>query len=861
MRDWHRHVVPWAVGLFLMIANDVSTNSRLSSTAEASTDLTSQLTADVGTNNVTLSGGAYTVTTGSGSLLAYSGVIAGTGTIAVGGGGTLDLQAISTYTLPAVAETISAVYVGTPSFYSYEGYTGSGFIGNIYTLHDGSSGLPDSPAVTINAGTALQLGYNTDLQDGNSNTTSVLGNIVNSPSSSFNIDNVLDNGLLAVQGSSSGAITVGAVSGTGSLQVQTGSVYMLGPNPISGSVICENNMTLYLGTDHTAASLPNANVVFNNGSFILQTPYTTTQTLSQNVFENHYGNDININGNSGPIVLSGVYSYSDAGTSLAQQASPALSNSTLNFQNLNGSANRRGINLEGGILQLGNGSTSRFFMPGNNYTTYFNLHNGGLLALDYSNAAPTYLDMTIAGGEINASYDAAGLGNVILHQGQIVVTAQQYFNGTTQVDAGAMLQLGDGTAGDTKMNGTTFVSQTSAGDGNLLQNGQTISLTSDYGYNNGSSTTTGTAACMIVDNGALVVNNTGTTPLAYISGTGKFIQAGAGVTALGQGIAYTGTTVVAGGTLTLAAGASLANSSGITISSAGRSALIAAPYSSTNTNFASVSAPALDISQAGNQTFSSLSGDTSASLYLGANVLTVGSSASTVFGGLISDGGIAGGMGGAIVKQGPGVLTLSNVNEYTGGTTISAGKLVVDNTSGSATGSGSVSVSAGATLGGAGSISGSLVTAGGATLSPGSASATTLFIGGGATIANGTNLVFELASPNRSGGEGGNDLMSVDGDVFLGTGLKWNLTALAGFARGTYPLIDCSGSISSSGQTTSWTFSGLAAGETGVFQFGVDGNFNAVDFEVTAVPEPGHIAAGAIGMITMIRGTRRRRRS
>ncbi|WP_217699031.1 beta strand repeat-containing protein [Prosthecobacter debontii] len=58
----------------------------------------------------------------------------------------------------------------------------------------------------------------------------------------------------------------------------------------------------------------------------------------------------------------------------------------------------------------------------------------------------------------------------------------------------------------------------------------------------------------------------------------------------------------------------------------------------------------------------------------------------------------------AIQKTGSGVLVLSLPNSYSGGTTISAGAIRVSNTSGSATGTGSLTVASGATLSGAGRV-------------------------------------------------------------------------------------------------------------------------------------------------------------
>ena len=86
---------------------------------------------------------------------------------------------------------------------------------------------------------------------------------------------------------------------------------------------------------------------------------------------------------------------------------------------------------------------------------------------------------------------------------------------------------------------------------------------------------------------------------------------------------------------------------------------------------------------------------------LGSYGLSIGNnSLSTVFDGVIQDRG-------RLVKLGTGTLTLGGANTYTGGTIVSAGVLRLNNRTGSATGTGTVTVQAG-TLGGPGTVSGAI---------------------------------------------------------------------------------------------------------------------------------------------------------
>jgi outer membrane autotransporter protein len=98
------------------------------------------------------------------------------------------------------------------------------------------------------------------------------------------------------------------------------------------------------------------------------------------------------------------------------------------------------------------------------------------------------------------------------------------------------------------------------------------------------------------------------------------------------------------------------------------------------------------------------------SYFLGSKELTTGlNNLSTTVSGVIADGGAGGGTGGSLIKVGTGRLTINGEGTYTGGTTVRSGAIVVGDPSHVAaalSGGGPISVDAGATLGGYGSVTG-----------------------------------------------------------------------------------------------------------------------------------------------------------
>jgi hypothetical protein len=195
---------------------------------------------------------------------------------------------------------------------------------------------------------------------------------------------------------------------------------------------------------------------------------------------------------------------------------------------------------------------------------------------------------------------------------------------------------------------------------------------------------------------------------------------------------------------------------------------------------------------------------------------------------------------------------------YDGGTTVSSGTLLVNNTSGSGTGTGAVSVNSTATLGGSGIISGNTTLAAGSFLTPGASAgaAGNLTFGGNLDIsglAAGTGgLLFDL------GAAGAGDKITLStGALSIGSGVldfnDFSFTALSGFGAGVYTLIGTSTSIVGTlGTNLTGTVSGLDA------SLSLSGN--DVILTVTAIPEPSAFAvllgASALGAVALSRRKR-----
>ena len=200
-----------------------------------------------------------------------------------------------------------------------------------------------------------------------------------------------------------------------------------------------------------------------------------------------------------------------------------------------------------------------------------------------------------------------------------------------------------------------------------------------------------------------------------------------------------------------------------------------------------------------------------------------------------------------------GVVKFSRAtgNTYDGGTTVHAGTLLVMNTSGSATGAGSVTVNSGARLGGIGYISGS-VTATGATstFAPGDLNAIgVLHLSGGLVANAGATFSFDL------NGVSADKIDFSAGAVTLNGVITFNFNSLGTIQAGTvYSLFDGSGTWSGSPTFVFNNPSGyiLDTNYGGGNGYIWDAANHSLTVQFAAIPEPRTMTLIAIGAYLLL---------
>ncbi|MGQ5524006.1 autotransporter-associated beta strand repeat-containing protein [Chitinimonas sp. PSY-7] len=654
--------------------------------------------------------------------ISYTGVVSGSGALIKQGAGTLTLSGANTYTggTTISASTLQIGNGGTTgsiagnvtnnaalTFNRSDNISYAGNISGTGALtKQGAGVLTFSGTNTHSGGTTISAGT---LQIGSGGTTgSLTGNITNNAALTFNrsdnlsyTGNISGTGVLTQQGA--GILTLsGTNTHSGGTTISAGTL-QIGSGGTTGSVAgnITNNAAL---TFNRSDNISFANVISGSGAVTKQgagvltlsdaNTYTGGTTISAGTLQIGSGGttgslvgDIT---NNAALVFNRSDNISYTGVVSGSGALTKQGNGTLTLTGANTSTG--GTTINAGTLQVGSGGTIGSLAG--------DVTNNGTLAFNRSD------DSSFAGA-------ISGTG-ALIKQGSGVLTLASTIShtGGTTISAGT-LQIGNGgTTGSLASNITNNAAlafnrsddisytNTISGSGALVKQGAgTLTLSSTQSYTGGTTISAGTLQIgnggtsgnivgNVTDNGTLAFNRSDDINFTgNISGTGALTKQGAGVLTLSGTNTYTGDTTISAGSLQVGNGGttgSLAgnviNNTALTfnrsddlgytgnISGAGALTKLGAgvlTLSGMNTHVGgtTVSAGTLQIGSGGNS--GSLVGDVTNN-----GVLAFNRSDDISFSNIISGSG-------ALLKQGNGILTLSNANTYTGGTTISAGTLQI----------------------------------------------------------------------------------------------------------------------------------------------------------------------------------------
>ncbi|MBY0322349.1 MAG: autotransporter-associated beta strand repeat-containing protein [Reyranella sp.] len=677
--------------------------------------LTTNGAANANLDSVITGGGAF-VKNGSGRLLlaganSYTGgttVNAGTLRLGTGGslastgaltvnGGTFDLnsqsQTVGTLSGTGGAITLGSATLTTDS--SADSSLAAAISGTGAFVKSGSGTLTLSGGNTYSGTTTIESGT---LQVGNGTSTGTLGTGA-----------ITNNGTLSFNRSNSLAIS-GNISGSGGVQqIGTGTTVLTGTNTYSGATTIESG-TLQIGNGAGTGTLGTGAIV-NNGTLAfrrLGTLSVATDISGTGSVRQESGGTTTLSGNNtysgGTLITSGVLQIS-ADTNLGATAGGiTLSGGTLRATATMTTARNISLATLGGVdvaagtvltasgTISGAGGFSKFgagtlVLTGSNSYAGDTGLNAGTVAVSADNNLGNGGRLTFAGGALR--YDAGFASSraiTLINPGSFVDTNgnDAALTGTisgasrlTKTGAGTLTLGGANTyAGGTRIDGGTVAvssdANLGASSGGLLLDGGTLRTADSFNTSRNVELLGGGGTFDVVA-GKLVLQANVTEG----DGPGNLTKTGAGTLVLAGTADYSGTTTVSAGTL-----------QGTTANLAGNI-----------TNNATVS-----FNQTADGTYAGVMSGSGRLLIEGAGTVTLAgansySGTTTIAAGTLS---ITGALGtgdvvnngrlafdrntdvaaanaisgsGSLTKQGNGTLTLSGINSYTGGTTVSAGVL------------------------------------------------------------------------------------------------------------------------------------------------------------------------------------------
>jgi len=664
------------------------------------------------TSQVLLGGNTLTANTTINNV--FDGVISGTGGLTKTGSATFTLAGNNTYsgltTISAGVLELGGQAPNAPA--ASVGTLGTGPVTDNTTLLLTEPGAVTLPNAIGGSGTVIQNGPGTVTLSGTSTYSG--GTTIASATT------------LALGAATPGTLGTGSVANSGSLLFTEPSAVIL-PNLISGtgSVTQAGPGTFTLtavnsyagGTTITAGTLALGGATVGGlGSGAVTDNATLAFTEPSAVV---FGNSITGTGGvtqTGPgnVALSATNSYS-GGTSIGTGATLILGASTIGTAG-SGTVTDSGtlvftepsavtvanlIGGSGGVQQSGPGAIT--LTNANSYTGT-TLIVGGTLALGGGGSIAASSAVTVASTNGSGGFgvlDISGAGNQTIND-----LASAWLNQSGSAGASVLLGANTLTANATA---STVFDGVISGTGGLIKTGAaTLTLAGSNGYSGGTTISAGTLALggqaggapaaslgtlgtgPVIDNAALLFTEPSAITVSNaISGTGSVTQAGPGIVTLNVANSYTGGTTINASTA-LALGAAALGTVGSGAVTDNGTLLLTEPSAVTLPN-SITGAGGVTQTGPGTVTLSavnSYSGGTGigsgATLVLGA--ATIGSAGSGTIAdggtlafaepGAVSVGNLIGGSGG-VQQNGPGTVSLTQPETYTGSTLILGGTLAL----------------------------------------------------------------------------------------------------------------------------------------------------------------------------------------
>ncbi|MEI6515714.1 MAG: autotransporter-associated beta strand repeat-containing protein, partial [bacterium] len=613
-------------------------------TAATSTDLTWGGSISAGATAVSMSGGPGT------STLNFS----GTGSISTllqnsASAGTLNFEGTKTLQTPGlmIGAGKAQMTIGASANDGTLMVNSSG--GPLSLINNNSGTLMTVNSVIANNGTASSLlasGGGTIILAGNNvytgTTTVDIGSILQvgagGTTGALGTGTVTDNGVLAFNLNNT-ATFANTLSGTGALnQIGTGTTVLTGNNTYSGGTTISGGMLTIGGS----GGLASAGTISIGSGATFNYASSAAQTLS------------------GTISGSGVLLKSSTGTLTLSAANTFTGNTTISAGTvIAGNANAFGTS---GVITLGDANSGADAISlsygANTISRPITVANyGGTVTFGYGNfTAAITLNRNVVLGwpSQNSAFKGGISGTGSLTISGLTTTfidAANTFSGDIQINSGAELDLNNGGGQN-----LSYIPDTSSVNviGTLYNVNQ--------GYNETINALTGSGTVKGYNNTITFGggNGSGLFSGTMTSGSGNLgiVKIGSGTQTLTGNSSYTLGTTISGGTLVMGASQSLG-----TISASGATGSL-----TLNSGTATLVVGATG-------TIGALSGTGGTITATGNFVLTSSGTVTqnTTFSGVMQDG--TGTL--AFTKIGTGTLTLSGVNTYTGGTTLSGGALSI----------------------------------------------------------------------------------------------------------------------------------------------------------------------------------------